>query len=79
MAVADHQLILVGAPDIVDPADPLGAFEGRKGAILSLFSTRDGKKISEQDLDTLPIWDGLAVAHGKLFLSMQDGTVRCFK
>lgn len=79
MAVADHQLILVGAPDIVDPDDPLGAFEGRKGAILSLFSTRDGKKISEQDLDTLPIWDGLAVAHGKLFLSMQDGTVRCFK
>jgi hypothetical protein len=29
-------------------------------------------------LDTLPAWDALAGANGKLFLSTLDGSVMCF-
>ncbi|MHC4398705.1 MAG: hypothetical protein ACYTG0_03405 [Planctomycetota bacterium] len=25
------------------------------------------------------VWDGMAVAQGKLFLAMKDGTIRCFQ
>ena len=79
MVLAGNRLVVVGAPDVVDPDDPLGAFEGRKGAALCVFAAGDGNKISEQHLDALPVFDGLAAANGRLFLSMQDGTVRCFR
>ena len=79
MVVAGDTLLLAGAPDIVDPQDPLAAFEGRKGCVLCVFSAKDGSKLSELNINALPVWDGMAVAQGKLFLAMKDGTIGCLQ
>ena len=54
------------------------ALEGKRGTLLSAVSADDGKKLSEHKLDGLPAWDGLIAARGRLYLTMQDGAVRCF-
>ena len=79
MALAGNTLFLAGAPDVVDPNDPLASFEGRKGGVLCAFSVADGSKLSEISIEALPVWDGMAAAQGKLFLAMQDGSIRCFR
>jgi hypothetical protein len=54
------------------------AWEGKKGTLLWAVSADDGRKLSEYKLDGLPAWDGLIAARGRLYLTMRDGTVRCF-
>jgi len=78
MALAGATLFACGAPDVVDPEDPLGALEGRKGALLCAFEAASGKKLSQLELDALPVWDGMAVARGRLYLATRDGKIRCF-
>jgi hypothetical protein len=53
------------------------ALAGKQGAILRAVSTRDGSNLSELRLPALPVWDGLAAANGRLYLSCRDGKVRC--
>ncbi len=79
MALAGDVLFMAGAPDVVDPKDSLGAFEGRKGMVLCAFSTADGKKLSELKLESLPVWDGLAASGGRLYLATQAGRVICLE
>jgi len=78
MAVTPDRLVLCGAPDVVDPADPLGAFEARKGGRLRLLSTTDGSTLEEHKLDSPPVFNGIAVARGRLFVSLKSGKVTCF-
>lgn len=54
------------------------ALEGAEGGSLWIASTETGEKIKEIDLPALPIWDGMAVAGGKLFLATTDGKVLCY-
>jgi len=54
------------------------AMDGERGSLLWAVSAVDGKKLSETRVDGLPVWDGLIAARGRLYLTMQDGTVRCF-
>jgi outer membrane protein assembly factor BamB len=72
-----HTIFAAGSPDIVDPQDPHGAWEGRKGGILAAFSTEDGKKLAEYELPAPPAWDGMAAANDRLFISTMDGYVLC--
>ena len=65
-------------PDVIDPKDPHGAFEGRKGARLLAVSTADGRELAAYPLTVPPVFDGLIAAHGKLFMAMADGTVACW-
>ncbi len=78
MALAADTLLLAGPPDVIDPNDTLAAFEGRKGAVMWAVSAADGKKRWETKLDAPPAWDGMAVADDKLYMSMADGSVRCY-
>ncbi len=55
------------------------ALLGKQGGILWVADARTGKKLSEISLKTLPAWDGLAAAKGRLFLSTTDGKIICFK
>ena len=55
------------------------ALDGELGMVLMAVSADNGKKVSETKLDGLPAWDGLIAAQGRLYLTMQDGTVRCFR
>jgi outer membrane protein assembly factor BamB len=59
-------------------AEALASFEGRKGVFLRTVSARDGEQISETELPAPPVLDGLSASGGKLYISLQDGTVACF-
>jgi outer membrane protein assembly factor BamB len=78
MVLAGTHLLLAGPPDVIDPRDPYGAFEGRKGGELWAVSTVDGRRIAAYRLEAPPVFDGLIAAHGKLFMTMADGTVCCW-
>jgi len=50
MVLAQGRLFVAGPPDVVDPNDPLGAFEGRKGGLLQAFDSASGEKLREHKL-----------------------------
>jgi len=54
------------------------AWLGMKGGLLWVLSAEDGKKLADYRLDSIPVFDGMAVASGKLLLSLKDGSVACF-
>jgi hypothetical protein len=77
MVLAGQRLFVAGPPDVIDPADPMAAFEGRKGALLRVYAARDGKSLFEQPLEAPPVFDGLIAAGGCLLMSTTDGQVLC--
>jgi len=93
MVMADRTLFVAGPADIVDEdeirkrigtaeasrqlREQVDAFTGRKGAILWAVSASDGEKKAELGLDELPVFDGMAAAHGRLYISTVDGSVLC--
>jgi len=78
MVLAGERLFVAGPPDVLDPADPMAAFEGRAGAVLRAVSAADGATLAEQRLDAPPVFDGLIAAGGRLYLAATDGKVSCF-
>jgi hypothetical protein len=78
MAVTRNVLFAAGYPDVVDPADPLGAFEGRKGGRLAAIDKRTGLTLWEHDLPSPPVFHGIAAARGKLYLAMRNGEIARF-
>ena len=78
MVVTDNLLFAAGVPDVVDGEDPWAAFEGRSGALLCVFSKSDGRTLAQYRLPVPPTYDGMAVAEGRLYLTLKDGKVICF-
>ena len=78
MVVAGGRLFVAGPPDVLERDDPLGAFEGRKGGVLCAIDAQSGKKIAEHRLESPPVFNGAAAARGRLFLTLEDGSVVCF-
>ncbi|NBR86516.1 MAG: hypothetical protein EBS84_11155 [Proteobacteria bacterium] len=54
------------------------ALEGKRGAMLWSVSVEDGKQGAGLNLASPPVWDGMVVAQGRLYVSSLDGVVRCF-
>ena len=54
------------------------ALAGKAGGIMRVVSAADGTTLAEYKLDTLPAWDGMAAANGRLFMSTTDGNVICY-
>ena len=95
MVLADKTLFIAGPPDIIDeeqifknPDAPgvakklreqTTALDGQKGASLHVVSASDGKKLAEYRLETVPVFDGMAAANGRLYLSMKNGRVQCLE
>lgn len=77
MVAAGGRLFVAGPADAAQPPDPLAGFEGRTGAVLRVVSTADGSTLAEHRLDAPPVWDGLAAAGGRLYVSCLDGTIVC--
>ncbi|UCF14898.1 MAG: PQQ-like beta-propeller repeat protein, partial [Phycisphaerales bacterium] len=48
-----------------------------KGGFLQTLSAHRGTALDEQPLEASPIWDGLAVAAGRLYAALENGTVIC--
>ena len=75
MVLTGKTLFVAGPPDVADPADPMAAFEGRKGGVLRAVSTTDGKTLHEIKLDSPPEFDAMIAADNHLYLSLRDGSV----
>ena len=37
----------------------------------------DGKKLAEYTLNAAPVWDGISLANGQVYISLEDDTVQC--
>jgi len=77
MVAVDNALFVAGPPDVLDPDDPMASFDGRKGALMWVVSKANGEKIAEYRLASPPVFDGMAAAGGRLYLSTLDGKVTC--
>jgi len=93
MVLADKTLFVAGLPDLVDEdrasanrsdpeiqarlAEQNAAWAGKRGASLLAISTGDGARLAEYKLDSPPVWDGLSVANGRLYLACHNGNVTC--
>ena len=45
--------------------------------VLMSVRTKDGAVAHELPLEAAPVWDGMAAAHTKLFVSLKDGQLTC--
>jgi len=93
MVLAGDKLFIAGPPDIIDEEEVFAnynsaaiqrqlhrqteALEGRQGALLQVVSVSDGRKLGEYKLETIPTWDGMAGANGRLYISMKAGRLLC--
>ena len=93
MVLADETLFVAGPPnplsgeearDVGSGAEKIerltnlaAAFRAGTGAALWAVSVADGRKLAEYDLEHLPVFDGMAAAHGRLYLSTEGGKVFC--
>jgi hypothetical protein len=94
LVLADKTLFIAGPPDVVDEEDAFFALddaavlqklslqnemlEGKGGALLWAVSATDGKKLAEYKLNSLPSWDGLAAAAGRLYMTTMNGEVAAY-
>jgi outer membrane protein assembly factor BamB len=49
--------------------------QSQQSGILLAVSVKDGSAQQMIDLESQPVWDGMAAAYGKLFLCCQDGSI----
>jgi hypothetical protein len=78
MVATRDALFIAGPPDVLDPDDIMGSIEGRMGAVMWAVSKETGEKMAEIKLDSMPVFDGMSAANGKLYLSNIDGELLCF-
>ena len=78
MVQTDGHLFVAGPPDVVDPKDPLGSFEGRKGGRLYAFASATGEKLAELDLPSPPVFNGIAAARGSVYIADEAGGITRF-
>jgi outer membrane protein assembly factor BamB len=69
---------LVLAGDRLYAGGALDRFRRKPGGKLSIVSAEDGKVLLELPLDVRPVSDGLAVANGRLYVSLEDGRMICY-
>jgi len=60
-----------------DAETAMAAWRGKKGGILYAAAISDGEKTAQIKLPSPPVFDGMAAANERLFLSLQDGSVYC--
>ena len=85
MLLADQTLFLAGPSDPVaeiphEPGgvDPLAeAVETTTGGRLQALSAANGETLTELELKSPPVFDGMAAASGRLYLSTKNGEVLC--
>ncbi len=94
LVLAGDTLFMAGPPNLVNeeeaaktiasPATQAAlveyaeALEGRRGGLLWAVSKSDGRHLADQPLAAPPVFDGMAVAQGNLYLATVDGQVASF-
>jgi len=85
MVLAQQTLFAAGPADTVkdvphEPAgaDPLAdALKTSRGGRLLAVSAADGKTLADYELESPPVFDGMAAAGGRLYVATKDGRVVC--
>ena len=49
------------------------ALRGEQGALLWAVSVKDGSKLAQIQLESPPVWDGMAAANGRLYFATTRG------
>ena len=88
MALCGDRLAVAGPVDLGKRTEKIlafqnepearAAFQGDKGVYLRIVNAGDGKTVSECKLPTMPVFDGLSAAGGKIYVSLRNGSVVCF-
>lgn len=95
MVLANDRLFVAGPRDVVDEkqmwgrsneprfrekmAEQAAWLDGQYGGLLQVFSKQNGSKLSELELDYLPVFDGLVAASGRLYMATKSGKLVCFE
>jgi len=95
MVLAGGTLFIAGPPDVVDEeqafrqigdpkqrqslTDQAVALDGKKGALLLAVASVNGEELAQYNLDSPPVFDGMAAAAGRLYLATVEGNVLCFR
>ncbi len=69
---AGDVLFAAGMPDVIDPRK-------RTEGVLVAISAEDGAVLTRYKLAAPTVWDGLAVAGGKLYAALANGEIAAFK
>ncbi len=77
MVLAGKILLLAGQPDVVPEDDAHAGFEGRLETVLWGVSKDDGRKLFETALASEPVFDGMIVGSGGVFVSLKNGEIAC--
>jgi len=77
MVLTSNRLYLAGTPDKMPPGDAWAAYENRMGGVLCVVSREDAQKVAQYELDSAPVYNGLAASANRLFMSTRDGHVIC--
>jgi hypothetical protein len=78
LALTPTCILLAGPPHEIKPEDPHAIYENRAGGTLAVLSRATGQTTDKIELEYPPVFDGLSVAHGKIFLSDTEGNVICW-
>lgn len=66
-------------PAILEELKEQGAaLEGQRGAKMWAVNVETGEQSSGLDLTSPPVWDGITVAQGRVYVSTVDGRLQCF-
>ncbi|MHC4353976.1 MAG: outer membrane protein assembly factor BamB family protein, partial [Planctomycetota bacterium] len=77
MVATKNALFAAGTPHESDPDDPWAAYEGRRGGRLRVVSKESGQTLADHELESPPVWDGMAATNGRLYLATRSGSVLC--
>lgn len=91
MVLTPEALFVAGPPDLLDEgksnanlndpqlraraAEQAEAWLGNKGGVLLAVSAASGETVTEYKLDAPPVFDGMAAANGRLYVSLENGSV----
>lgn len=59
-------------------AEQDAALDGKRGARMWAVNVKTGEQSSGLELTSPPVWDGITVAQGRVYVSTMDGRLQCF-
>ncbi|MCP4548408.1 MAG: PQQ-binding-like beta-propeller repeat protein [bacterium] len=74
---SNNRQALTDASSTSDLKEQAEVWNGKGGATLLTISKQNGKTLSSHHLDSLPVFDGMIVADGKVFVATTEGSVVC--
>lgn len=75
MVKTEHALFVAGARGAESISQD--ALDGKEPGALLAVSPADGAVLAETPLPSMPVWDGMAAARGKLYVTLADGSAMC--